>query len=172
MKRAINIALISLLLAGCVTSRQLQEQSTIGPFTQFSGRLIIIDSAHRWQVLIDWNGTPESGSARLTHGASNRIVNIQWRQDRIRLQDNLDPARQWRNVSADELQKQGIILPPAAIARILSGDMPASLSSKHQNEWEGAIGDTSVRIRWFPDSKRLELTDVSHGRKAILIITS
>lgn len=172
MKRAINIALISLLLAGCVTSWQLQEQSTIGPFTQFSGRLIIIDSAHRWQVLIDWNGTPESGSARLTHAASNRIISIQWRQDSIRLQDNLDPARQWRSVSADALQKHGVILPPKEIARILSGDMPDSLSSKHQNEWEGDIADTHVRIRWFPDSRRLELMDVSHGRKAILIITS
>lgn len=161
-----------LLLGGCATHRPTTEAQGIGPYTDFSARLIVIDSARRWQVSVQWNGTPEQGEARILHAASNRIVRIAWQGDRIMLLDNLAPDRGWAPISEQQLQAHGIILPPGQIARILSGNMPPELVRKKNGEWEGKLSGTLLHIRWIGQAQRVELTDVTHGRKAILIIES
>jgi len=170
MKRALSAGLIALLLSACVATKRPDSEASIGPFIKFSGRLIVIDEARRWQVLIDWNGNPEAGEARLTHAASSRIIAINWSGQKILLRDNLEPEAGWRTVSAQQLQAQGIIMPPQQIARILSGDIPSSFAYKGKGEWEGSFDDTRLHIQWFQENRRLQLTDVSHGRKAILSI--
>lgn len=160
-----------LLIGGCAVTKQPAETS-IGPYTKFSGRLLVIDASRRWQVLIDWDGTPEQGRVRLLHGASNRIVNIEWADHSIRFQDNLALQHGWRLISPQQLQELGIILPPQQIALILTGNLPPSFARRGDGEWEGNFNATHLRIQWFPESRRLELTDVTHGRKAILTIDS
>lgn len=161
----------ALLIGGCATTTKPHiSSSSIGPFTTFSGRLIVIEPARRWQVIVNWNGTPERGDVRLTHAASNRIVQVRWNDTHIQILDNADESRSWRNVSGEALAEKGIILPPRQLAYILSGEMPAGVIEKQQGEWEGKVDDSFLRIQWLNEKQRLELTDVTHGRRAILII--
>lgn len=171
MKLRVAVALmLTLLVAGCVTTKRDISPASIGPFTTFSGRLIVIEPTRRWQVIVDWNGTPEKGDVRLTHAASNRIVLVKWDDEKTLILDNSDQSRSWRSISGEALAEKGIILPPRQLARILSGEMPAELIEKQHGEWEGRIDNSFLRIKWFDEKQRLELIDVTHGRTATLII--
>ena len=164
------VLMITLLIGGCATTKPLASSTAIGPFTTFSGRLIVIEPTRRWQVIVDWNGTPDRGNVRLTHAASNRIVQVKWNDAQTRILDNADQNRQWRIVSGQTLAEKGIILPPQQLAHILSGEMPAGLVEKQQGEWEGRVDGTFLRIKWLDERQRLELIDITHGRTATLII--
>lgn len=168
--RAAVIAMVALLIGGCATTKPHESPTVIGPFITFSGRLIVIEPTRRWQVIVDWNGTPEEGDVRLTHAASNRIVLVKWDNENILILDNADQSGSWRSISGEALAEKGIILPPRQLARILSGEMPAGLIEKQHGEWEGRIDDSFLRIKWFDEKQHLELIDVTHGRTATLII--
>jgi hypothetical protein len=140
------------------------------PYNSFTGRLIVIEPARRWQVLIDWNSNDQGGSARLTHAASNRIIQLTWQQDRIMMLDNLGADQSWKPITAEEMAAHGIILPPQQLAQILAGHMPQSLTQKEESVWEGKIAGSFLRISWSDEYRRLELLDITHGRKATLII--
>ncbi len=160
-----------LLTAGCTTiSKPLVPAISIGPFNEFSGRLIVIEPTRRWQVLVDWDGTPEKGVVRLTHAASNRIVKVAWNGETMQILDNADRSHHWKVVNKQMLFDQGIILPPTQLARILSGYMPEGMTEKRVGEWEGRLDDSFLRIKWIENQQRLTLTDMTHGRTAILII--
>lgn len=169
---ALLAVIIALLFTGCATTGKQPPAAEIGPYTAFAGRLIVIDAARRWQVMVDWNGTPEQGALRLTHAASNRIIRIRWHYDDIQMLDNLDRTQSWRSISVPELYSHGVILPPQQLSRILMGEIPGTLTRKNLGEWEGRLNGTFIRIRWLSGNQRLELTDITHGRKAILMIQS
>lgn len=166
----ITAIIAALLVSACATTVQHHRESVIGPYTTFSGRLIVIEPARRWQVMLNWDGTPEKGIARLTHAASNRIVQLSWNHETIQILDNQSPVREWKNVSEEEIISNGIILPPQQIAAILSGSLPETLIQKKPGEWEGKLNGAYLRVRWSAEKNRLELLDITHGRKAILII--
>jgi hypothetical protein len=156
------------MLAGCATLSEREVQTTIGPFGAFDGRLIVIEPTRRWQVLVHWQGDRQQGNARLTHAASGRIAEIRWQGPRIELRDNANPL--WRDVRFARLAEHGIVLPPQQIATILTGHMPAGLVPKGDNRWEGKLNNSYIRLQWQGEAQRLELTDITHGRRAILII--
>lgn len=170
---AFLMLIATLLFTGCATTGQHRPAATeIGPYSTFAARLVVIDAARRWQVMVDWNGTPEQGALRLTHAASNRIIRIRWHHDGIQMLDNQDRTQNWRSISVSELYSHGVILPPQQLSRILMGDIPGALIQKSSGDWEGRLNGTFIRIRWSAGKQRLELTDITHGRKAILIIQS
>jgi len=164
------LLMITLFTNGCATTKPHEPATSIGPFNTFTGRLIVIEPARRWQVIIDWNGTPIEGTVRLTHAASNRIVQVAWDPEVMQIRDNADRSQQWINVSKEALSENGIILPPQQLAQILSGSMPVELVEKRSGEWEGRIDGSFIRIKWLDEQQRLELIDMTHGRTAILII--
>jgi len=164
------LLITTLLTTSCATTKPHAPDTSIGPFNTFTGRLIVIEPTRRWQVLVNWDGTPDKGIVRLTHAASNRIVQVVWDHEAMQIRDNTDRSRQWRSVNKQALSENGIILPPQQLARILSGDMPDGLIEKRHGEWEGRVDASFLRIKWFDKQQRLELTDMTNGRTAILII--
>jgi len=169
---AIIILFAASLMSACATTGQHAAEAVISPYTTFSGRLIVIEPARRWQVIVDWNGTPEQGVVRLTHAASNRIVKLSWHHDTTLMLDNRNPDKEWTSITDREMADNGIILPPQKLALILAGKLPETLTRKGSDEWEGKINGIFLRLKWLDEKHRLELLDITHGRKAILIIQS
>jgi len=143
--------------------------TTIGPYSDFSGRLIVLEPKRRWQVLLEWHAaTAEKGRVRLTHAATATVIELQWRHEQIWLRDSNHPD--WQVVEQQKLAEMGIVLPPRQLAAILLGNMPASFKQKSNDTWESREVGHSIRLRWQASSKKLSLTDISHGRQATLII--
>ncbi|MFQ5582500.1 MAG: hypothetical protein ACE5F3_07755 [Mariprofundaceae bacterium] len=143
----------------------------IGPYPTFTGRLIVIEPNRRWQAAINWQAaTPDHGWLRLTHAASARIVEMEWTDDSIWMRDNQAASPDWRPVSAKELAMHGIVLTPQALTAILLGAMPQTFKSRQPHIWEGKHAGSMMRLQWSQQSKRLTVTDITYGRKAILII--
>lgn len=162
-------AILGLLLAACAHKPAAPETPAIGPYPELSGRLLVIEPTRRWQVSIDWHAeTPERGSLRLTHAASGTVIELKWQQPGMWLRDSRHP--EFRPVSLDELRAQGIILPPWTLAGILLNRMPADFAPTRPGEWQTHIDGALIRLQWQPESKRLTLTDMTHGRRALLII--
>ncbi len=169
---AIGAVLLMILVSGCATIKPHETSSSIGPYQSFTGRLIVIEPNRRWQVVIHWNGQPERGEVRLTHAASNRIVLLSWEGESMRMTDNQSPISGWRHIDSDMLRKMGIILPPQQLAMIFSGRIPSTLKEQGPNLWRGVIDKSQIRLKWIDQRKRLEITDITHGREAILMINS
>lgn len=159
-------------LAGCAVQRPpTTEPVGIGPYPSFSGRLIVMQPTRRWQVEVDWKAdTPTQGWLRLTHAASGRIIELTWHQDTMLLSDNRDPAHPDRPVSEAELAGYGIVLPPSELAEILLGRMPSQFRATGPGRWEMHRGNDLIRIVWDAAARRLTLTDMTHGDRAILLI--
>jgi outer membrane biogenesis lipoprotein LolB len=162
--------LLTLLMSACATIERHEAVSSIGPYQNFTGRLIVIEPTRRWQAIIHWDGQPDKGQIRLTHAASNRIVLVSWEGERIRMIDNQNPADGWKLIDNRQLQSTGIILPPQQLAMILNGTVPHFLKEQKPNLWRGKTNGTLVLLKWIDTRKRLEITDMTHGRKAILMI--
>jgi len=174
MSRAAGRALpviAALLIGSCMPAKTTSPAAGIGPYPAFTGRLIVIDASRRWQVVINWRAaTPEHGWLRLTHAASGRIIEMEWKGEAMRLRDNQATSPDWRPVSTDELAAHGIMLTPQTLTAILLGAMPPGFTSRGQHTWEGRHGDSVMRLQWSAQGKRLTITDINHGRKAMLII--
>ncbi len=167
---SIGIILLILLISACATIERHESVSSIGPYRNFTGRLIVIEPTRRWQAMIHWDAQPDRGQVRLTHAASNRIVLVSWEGERIRMTDNQSPTGSWKYIDNSQLQSMGIILPPQQLAMILGGRIPHALKEQKTNLWRGKIDGALILLKWIDTRKRLEITDMTHGRKAILII--
>jgi len=161
-----------LLLAACATPIKSTTSNTatgIGPFSIFSGRLIVIEPAHRWQALVDWDApTPHQGALRLTHAASNTVIEFRWQGTARYIRDNSNKT--WRPITPAQLAGHGIVIPPALLADILLGHMPAGFHANGPDQWEGRHNGSLIRLLWHADSRRLVMTDIAHGRQATLVI--
>jgi hypothetical protein len=165
------IALGCLLLLNACATIQQNGHGGIGPYAQFSGRLIVIEPGRRWQAVLDWRAhDPATGWMRLTHAASARIIELEWHGENMHIRDNRAGSPLWQPIGMEALAEHGIMLPPATLASILLGAMPPSFTVSGSNEWRGKLNSSFIRLRWQPDARRLTLTDISHGRRAILII--
>ena len=167
---SIGMILLTLLMSACATIERHEAVSSIGPYQNFTGRLIVIEPTRRWQAVIHWDGQPDRGQVRLIHAASNRIVLVSWEGEQIRMTDNQNPVDGWKHIDNSQLQSVGIILPPQQLAMILNGRVPHYLKEQKPNLWRGKIDGTLVLLKWIEARKRLEITDMAHGRKAILMI--
>jgi len=172
MKKLLHIAGIFLLTA-CSTlqsSSSIQEIHAHKPWRSFNGQLSILESSHRWQVLIHWQADLTSGKARLTHAATGRIIALQWQGKHIQIRDNQASKTLWQSINEDALMQYGIVLPPQTIAAILHSKIPPSLKFKHHQTWQGQFHGNTIRLRWQNNHHKLTMTDISHGRTAILRI--
>ena len=163
--------LAALFIGSCMPAKTVSPTAGIGPYPVFTGRLIVINASKRWQVVINWRAsTPEHGWVRLTHAASGRIIEMEWKGEAMWLRDNQAASPDWRPVSGTELATHGIVLTPQTLAMILLGTMPPNFTSRQHHIWEGRHGGSVMRLQWSATDKRLTITDINHGRKAILII--
>ncbi|MDQ6993355.1 MAG: hypothetical protein Q9M31_07750 [Mariprofundus sp.] len=161
------------LLTACATlspEKNARQPNTIGPYSSFSGRLIVIEPKRRWQVLIDWNApTAAQGDLRLTHAASNTIIELHWQGEKMRIRDNLH-NKSWQPITTSQLAEQGIVIHPRLLARFFLGDIPPTFQPKGVNQWQRKRNGTIVRLNWHSDSQRLTISDIKHGRLATLIL--
>jgi len=66
-------------------------------------------------------------------------------------------------------------LPPRQLASLLLGQTPDHFQLKAGKDkdnltWESTGSDPFVRLQWQESSHRLTMTDMAHGRRAILLI--
>ncbi|MDQ6968016.1 MAG: hypothetical protein Q9M14_04965 [Mariprofundaceae bacterium] len=173
MRKPLHIAIAIFLLSACSTlqpTASVRDSNEYKPWHSFNGQLSILESAHRWQVLIHWQATLESGKARLTHAATGRIIELQWQGEHIQIRDNQTSITAWQPIKADTLMQYGMVLPPQTIAAILHYQIPPSLKAKGNDTWQGLLHNNTIRLRWQNHRHKLTMTDITHGRTAILRI--
>jgi hypothetical protein len=162
---------IFLMTTACATLPETADAPGIGPYRTIHARLLVIEPTRRWQVLLDWQAeSAAKGQARLVHAASNSVIELRWQQNDIELRDNHSP--QWRRVGIEQLAEQGIVVSPSTLSHFLAGRIPPDFRSKEANQWESNKDGNHVRVTWNDTSKRLEFSDIKHGRRATLIILS
>ncbi|OIO74297.1 MAG: hypothetical protein AUJ57_02470 [Zetaproteobacteria bacterium CG1_02_53_45] len=167
------LLLLVFIVAGCSKKIGIEHDTAvgIGPYSTFSGRLIVIEPKRRWQVALDWQAaSPENGWLRLSHAATGTVVEFRWLQNNMEVRDNSHP--EWKSINQQQLSKQGIVLPPQQLAGILLGKMPAHFKQKSDTMWESKATGSLIRIEWDAEKQRLTMTDILHGRRATLIIQS
>ncbi len=173
--QSIGLALL-LLLSACSWNMPAPQQTVskpqsnaIGPYPNFSGRLIVIDPSRRWQVSVDWQAKQAaSGKLRLSHAFSSTVVDFRWTDSYMEIRDSKFPY--WRHIEQQELTEHGIMLPPTQLASILLGDIPSHFHQKKQNTWESMNAGYLIRLHWQSESRKLTISDMKHGRIAKLII--
>ncbi len=173
MRQILHIGMTLFLLTACSTLQSMtsiQKDDKYKPWHSFNGQLSILESAHRWQVLIHWQADLESGKARLTHAATGRIIELQWQGKYIYMRDNQASKAIWQPIKANTLMQYGIVLPPQTIAEILHYKIPPTLKFKKDNTWQGQLYGNTIRLRWQNNHHKLTMTDITHGRTAILRI--
>ncbi len=174
MRKFLYISITLFLLTACSTLQPppstLQKNSTYRVWDSFNGQLSILESARRWQVLIHWQANLEAGNARLTHAATGRIIELQWQGKHVQIRDNQTHIATWQPIKEDTLMQYGIVLPPQTIAMILHHQIPPTLKLKKDNTWQGQLYGNTIRLRWQNDRHKLTMTDITHGRTAILRI--
>lgn len=163
--------LLAMLATGCAKKIDTEPTAaiSIGPYTEFTGRLIVIEPARRWQTALDWKAnSPEQGSLRLTHAATGTVVEFRWLNDAMEVRDNKNIG--WRIINQTQLSQQGIVLPPQQLAAILLGNMPEHFKQYKKSSWQSRASGHLIRLEWRMESHRLIITDIKHGRRATLIV--
>ena len=171
----IPYAILSLFIASCTAHTpqihtNLHKQDKV--WERFDGRLLIIEPTRRWQVLIHWQANLQKGHTRLTHAATSRIIELKWNHQQTYIRDNQDVNAQWREIDSISLMKHGIVVAPQTLSKILHHQIPTSLQHKGDNVWQGKLHGNNIRLQWQNDMHKLTITDMTHGRTAILRIQS
>jgi len=162
----LQLLLLVLMATGCVKHSNTQQD--FEPITTFSGRLLVVSPEKRFQVDVDWQGTSEKGQLRLTHGLSGRVVDVAWLGQRMRWRDS-SQTQQWHELSEKGLLDMGVLLPPWILAKVFARKMPPSMKAKGNNVWQGVWGVVPLKIKWIGGQRRVEMTDMKHGRRAVVI---
>jgi len=163
------VLIILLSLSACASIPDAAPVSGIGPYQDIKARLLVIEPKHRWQVMLDWHTELASrGHARLVHAASNWIIELRWQGSHISIRDNHSPD--WRRVRLSELAERGIVIAPHTLSEFLAGGIPAGFRETRTNQWENRKDGKLIRVLWRPQSHRLEISDIRHGRRATLMI--
>lgn len=158
--------LIPLIFAACAT---LPPATTHARHTDFTARLIVIDTHSRWQAMLDWHAVKANeGRMRITHAATSRVVELRWQGKRIWLRDNQAASPVWRRVAPGELAEHGIPVQPTELAALLLGENPPGFRKTGSETWQARRGKARILATWR--GNRLTITDTTHGRRATLII--
>jgi len=163
--------LLSFTLTACATVNEhhaLKSQLDAPVITAFQGSLLVFSPKHRFQVLIEWSADVNQGHARLTHPASGRVVELRWQGEVLSMRENQASGRLWKHIKLEQLYDMGIVLPPWVLAKVLHRQIPPSLHPQGHDVWQGKMNDSVIQLRWQNDYHRLTMTDITHGRKAIL----
>ncbi len=166
-----SLALLFLITA-CTHKPMIQHTSSPQDkiWQRFDGKLLVIEPTRRWQVLIHWEADLTQGKTRLTHIATSRIIELKWNHKHTYIRDNQTQHGQWREINHDVLMQYGIVLPPQMLSKILHNQIPSSLQTKDHEMWQGKLYGNSIRLSWKHNRHQLIITDISHGRTAILRI--
>lgn len=163
--RLLAIGMMLLAMAGCARPPMDIQKTAL---TEIHGRLLVIEPARRWQAMLDWHApSPSHGWLRISHAASGRVIELRWEKTRLWLRDNQAIATNWRSINADELAGHGITLLPNEMAAFFAGQPPADFSHVKPGQWLAVRGKSHIRVQW--NGKRMTITDIRHGRQAIVI---
>ena len=157
---------MAMLLVGCgpMFPSPSTTQSTV-----LHGRLIVIGPTQRWQAMFDMKAdSPAQGWLRIVHAASGHITELRWTGARMQWRDNQATLARWRSLTADDLARHGIMLKPGELAAFLLGNPPAGFQRQQTGHWLIRRGKSRIRVRRV--GRRLTVTDLSHGRRAIVIL--
>ncbi len=165
------------LLSGCVSLSTGQSFNTrpplsvIGPYHRVTARILVMEPKHIWQAMMDWQSEQaDEGEIRIVHALSGRIVQFRWRHDKMWLRDNQAGSPRWRPISKKGLASHGIIISPRELSEFLGGHVPSGFQPTGLNRWSTHRNNSHVRVEWNAQKKRLIFSDISHGRKVIIII--
>lgn len=162
-----RIVLVGVLAACAKQSPEIRTQT----LTEFTGRLIVIEPARRWQVLVNWHSTDrDSGKLRLTHAATGRIIELHWQKNQMRLRDNQAAFTSWKNIDLKDLASFGISLQPNDISLFLAGQTPSGFAVTAKNRWTGKRMDSLLKVKWIQNRNQLRITDATLGKTAILTV--
>jgi len=159
--------LLALMLVSC--AKHDVTPSAFEPVSTFSGRLLVMDPKHRFQVELDWQANETKGTLRLTHALSGRMVFVQWQGKKMFWHDN-NSDLSWSLLSEEELKDMGVIFPPWTLAKVFLGQYPSSMQSQNKQLWKGTWDEKNLQIKWSNNYRRVELTDFKRGQKAIVIM--
>jgi hypothetical protein len=166
LRYGLQLLLLVLLATSCAKHSDTQQK--FEPITTFSGRLLVISPEKRFQVDVDWQGTSEKGKLRLTHGLSGRVVDVVWLGHSMRWRDS-SQTQQWRDLPEKGLLDMGVLLPPWTLAKVFVRNMPRSMKAKGNNVWQGVWDAVPLKIKWLGGQRRVEISDMKHGRRAVVI---
>jgi hypothetical protein len=162
---------LTLLFTACaphVSPEQATLRPVFTPIHAFSGRLLVISPKKKFQVEIDWEATENKGELRLTHGLSGRIVEVIWQNEAMLWRDT-SVQEAWQTLQEQDLAEMGILLPPWDLAKVFTGDMPASMKQVKPLYWQGQWDEADLKVKWSETQQRLELMDLKRGQKAVVI---
>jgi len=167
---ALLLIFTAMLTSACVKQPvTTTEKTSIGPFSNFTARLIVIEPKRRWQVMLQWHAdSPDRGDVRLTHAATGTVIELRWLDDQMQLRST--QSRMWEPIEAVQLGSQGIVIPPQQLASILLGQMPGHFINKQEGLWESRASGNPIRLQWTPSLHKLTMTDIKHGRRATMLI--
>jgi hypothetical protein len=156
------------MLAGCAKA---PSKMKLPALVEFTGRLIVIEPARRWQVLVTWHSLGKNeGWLRLSHAATGRIIELRWRSKMMWLRDNQAELPDWQMITLQDLRSYGISLFPNDIALFLAGETPPDFNAAGENMWRGKRMDHTLHVKWVQSKRQLRITDVTMGKIFILMI--
>ncbi len=164
--------LLALVMAGCMPKHTGAggQPPVIGPYDAFNARLLVMEPEHRWQVMLRWSGQAHQGEARLNHAASGRVLRIRWQDQFIAVLDNRVKPVGWRGITAEDMAKRGLVIPPSQLAAIFHNHIPREFHYIGKGQWKGSGIFQGVRMLWKPSRQQLTISDIAHGREARFII--
>ena len=83
---------------------------------------------------------------------------------------DLRPLAEWGAINEADLAAHGIVIPPRQLAAILLGHMPPAFRPIGPDRWQTTRRGHLIRIDWHPSARRLTLTDMKRGSRAMLLI--
>jgi len=172
-----GVILISVILLSACANLVVDKpsvskpSSTIGPYSQITARIMVIEPEHVWQAMLNWQAKQaDTGTMRVVHAASGRIVEIRWHDNEIWIRDNQSKSLKARRIGQKALTAIGIVISPQELSEFLGGHVPSGFQSTGSDKWMTQRNHSHVRVMWNPQTKHLVFSDIRHGRKATLII--
>lgn len=163
--RVILLLALTLLFSSCV--KHEDKGLIFKEIHDFSGRLLVMTQTKRVQAELDWQGDASKGVLRITHGASGRIIDVKWQDQKMIWRDSSESPL-WGELSQEGLYKLGIILMPWDLARVFRGDLPPSMLTKDQRTWKGHWDSSELQIRWSSEQKKVDLMDMKKGQRIVV----
>ncbi len=166
----------ALLLSACASLptdkfSNIRPSSTIGPYRRVTARILVMGPKRVWQAMMDWqSGRSGEGRMRIVQPVIGRIVEFRWRHDEMWLRNNQIGSPQWHPVSKEELASHGMVISLWELSEFLGGHVPPGFQQEGPNRWSIHRNNSRVRVEWNAQKKRLIFSDISHGRKATMII--